>query len=72
MQIRIAQNETKERYVELPLCEIKEKYEKLPGGKEFVADIVASAFLRLTCISCSPTACCNSFPPPPPPPPHAI
>ncbi|CAE7510947.1 NaCP60E [Symbiodinium natans] len=36
------ENETKERYVELPLCEIKEKYEKLPGGKEFVADIVAN------------------------------
>ena len=28
--------------MELPLCEIKDKYEKLEGGKKLIADILKS------------------------------
>ncbi|CAE7242808.1 NaCP60E, partial [Symbiodinium pilosum] len=38
----LSEQKTKEKFVELPLCLIKERYEKLPGGKELIADILKS------------------------------
>ena len=46
--LRLNEDSTKEKFQELPLCLIKEKYEKLPGGKKFVEDIMSSGALS-TC-----------------------
>ncbi|CAE7816404.1 unnamed protein product [Symbiodinium sp. CCMP2456] len=38
----LSENKDKETYTEMPLCLIKEKYEKLPGGPAFIQSIVDS------------------------------
>ncbi|CAE7240660.1 NaCP60E [Symbiodinium pilosum] len=38
----LSEDKTKEKYSELPLCRIREQYEHLPGGKQYVADLIAS------------------------------
>ncbi|CAE7248308.1 NaCP60E [Symbiodinium sp. CCMP2592] len=38
----MSENSEKEKFVELPLCQIIEKYAHLPGGEQFVKDIQAS------------------------------
>ena len=37
----------KEKFIELPLCEIIAKYGHLPGGEQFVKDLQTSWSLRL-------------------------
>ena len=43
--LRLNEDSTKEKFIELPLCLIREKYEKLPGGRKFVDDLLASGEL---------------------------
>ncbi|CAE7501413.1 NaCP60E [Symbiodinium sp. CCMP2592] len=38
----LSESQNTEQFIELPLCEIKEKYEKLPGGDKFIADLISS------------------------------
>ena len=42
MDLRLSENRNEEVFEELPLCEIKQKYEHLPGGAKFIADLQAS------------------------------
>ena len=51
---RLSEQKTNEKFVELPLCLIKERYEKLPGGKELIADILKSLCLKLSCTAYKP------------------
>lgn len=43
----MSESKDKEKFIELPLCEIMERWGKLPGGEQFVKDIQASWSLRL-------------------------
>ena len=43
----MSENKEKEKFVELPLCEIISKWGNLPGGEQFVKDIQTSRSLRL-------------------------
>ncbi|CAE7881544.1 unnamed protein product [Symbiodinium necroappetens] len=38
----MSETKDKEKFIELPLCEIMERWGKLPGGEQFVKDIQAS------------------------------
>ncbi|CAE7329314.1 NaCP60E, partial [Symbiodinium microadriaticum] len=38
----LSESTTKEKFTELPLCIIREKYERAPGGKKFIEDILKS------------------------------
>ncbi|CAE7507692.1 NaCP60E, partial [Symbiodinium necroappetens] len=38
----MSESKDKEKFIELPLCEIMERWGKLPGGEQFVKDIQAS------------------------------
>ena len=41
-QLRLSEDKTKEQYVELPLCVIRQKYQGVPGGDKFVEDLLKS------------------------------
>ena len=43
--MRLSEDKSKEKFTEMPLCLIRQKYEGLPGGKKFVEDIIASIIL---------------------------
>lgn len=45
--IRMSESKDKEKFIELPLCEIIQKWGSLPGGEQFVKDIQSSWSLRL-------------------------
>ena len=45
--MRLSENRNEEVFEELPLREIKQKYEHLPGGPKFVADLQSSRSLSL-------------------------
>ncbi|CAE7251100.1 unnamed protein product [Symbiodinium pilosum] len=38
----LSEDKSKEKFTEMPLCLIRQKYEPLPGGKQFVKDIIQS------------------------------
>ena len=46
-QPRLSEQKNEEKYTELPLCLIREKYEHLPNGPEFIANLQKSLELRL-------------------------
>ena len=41
--MRLSESKEKEKFVELPLCLIREKYEGLAGGKDFVENLLKSS-----------------------------
>ena len=51
--MRLSEQKNEEMFQELPLCQIKEMYEHLPGGKEFLAELQASPNLRSKKSACA-------------------
>ena len=47
--LRLSEKAEKEVYQELPLCQIREMYEKLPGGEKFIQELQSSSNLRALC-----------------------
>ena len=47
LQLRLSESKDTEHFVELPLCEIIQKYQELPGGPEYIKSIKESGTLRL-------------------------
>ena len=43
LHMRLSESKEKEKFVELPLCLIREKYEGLAGGKDFVENLLKSS-----------------------------
>ena len=43
---RLSESKEKEVFEELPLCIIKERYDKVEGGKKFIAELLQSGCLN--------------------------
>ena len=55
--MRLSEKKEEETFQELPLCQIREMYERLPGGEKFLADLVASRNLGSRKSACAKPAC---------------